>query len=166
MEEVLDRLFQDPNRELPHLLLVDGGKGQLGIAEAMLKKHNIVTVEIAAFTKEEGRHDKGLTAERVFLPDSSDPIYLEERSPLLFFLQRIRDEAHRFCITFHRKRRSKRLIKTELDEIAGIGPIKRKRLLQHFQSVGRIKQASVEEISSLEGISIKDAEKILKHLNS
>ena len=165
MEEVLDRLFSDPERELPHLLLVDGGKGQLGIAEKILQKHNIVTVEVAAFTKELGRHDKGMTAEKVYIPGKSEPIPLDARSSVLFFLQRIRDEAHRFAITYHRKRRSKRLIKTALDDIPGIGPIKRKRLLQQFHSVDTIKQLSLEELCTVKGISKKDAEAILDYLN-
>jgi excinuclease ABC subunit C len=96
--------------DLPDLIVVDGGKGQLRVALDVLKELDVVTVSAIALAKEEGRHDKGMTKERVFIPEKSEPIVLDSHSPLLFFLQKLRDEAHAKAIGFHKKRRSKRLI--------------------------------------------------------
>ncbi len=115
-----------------------------------------------AVTKEEARHDKGLTQEKIYVPHRKDPLLIDPRSPLLFLLQKIRDEAHRQAIEFHRKRRSKRTISSSLDEIPGIGPIKKKRLLQRFGSVKAIQAASREELEQIKGITKRDIEILLK----
>ena len=164
LKEVLTRRYVRAKKEddLPDLVIVDGGKGQLGILEEVFKELDIASIDQAAITKEEGRHDKGLTAERVFLPERSEPIILDKRSPLLFFLQQIRDESHRVAIGFHRKKRSKRLIKSQLDDLPGIGPVKKKRLLLAFKSVEGIKKASPEELLKVEGITKKDIETLSK----
>ncbi len=106
-----------------------------------------------SLAKEEGRHDKGLTAEQVFVPDRKEPILLKKNSPVLFLLQKIRDEAHRVAISFHRKRRSKRTLHSALDDIPGIGPVKRKALLTHFGSLKKVEIASEEELRQVKGIS-------------
>lgn len=142
--------------DLPDLIIIDGGKGQLNVAHEVFKELNIANVDVISLAKEEGRHDKGMTLERVFLRDFQEPIRLDIRSPLLFFLQKVRDEAHRTAITFHRKRRQKRVIKTSLDEIPGIGKIKRTRLLQKFGSLENLRKASDEEILSVKSITQKD----------
>lgn len=146
--------------DLPDLLIVDGGKGQLGCALQIVKALDIATIDVISVAKQQGKHDKGMTQEQVFVPDRSDPILLSLHSPILFLLQRIRDEAHRRAIGFHRERRSKRTISSMIDEIPGIGPIKRKRLLAHFGSLQRVFEASEPALLSVKGITRKDVEAI------
>jgi excinuclease ABC subunit C len=167
MREVLTRHLTKAKEEdnLPDLIIVDGGKGQLNVALDVFKELDIASVDVIALAKEEGRHDKGMTAERVFLPEHHDPIHLNPRSNLLFLLQKIRDEAHRKAIGFHRKRREKRTFTSALDEIPGIGPTKRARLLTHFGSVEKIRLASPDELTQVKGITKKDIALIIKHLN-
>jgi len=157
--EVLERRFKRAKEEnnLPDLVIIDGGKGHLNVGLKVFKDLDIVSVDMISLAKEEGRHDFGETRERVFLPNVKDPISLKPRSGLLFFLQKIRDEAHRFAITFMRKRKSKSLSTSALDAIAGIGPKKKRALLRHFGSVKRLGEATVEEIAAVPGISKKDA---------
>jgi len=103
-----------------------------------------------------------MTQEKVFLPHHSEPILLPLRSPLLLLLQKIRDEAHRVAIGFHRKQRSKRTLTSALDSLPGIGPTKKGALLRKFGSVKRILDATPEELSEIKGISKKDIETIKK----
>jgi excinuclease ABC subunit C len=168
MREVLRRHFarEKEKGDFCDLVIVDGGKGQLNLTLEIFVELGIASVDVIALTKEEARHDKGLTQEKVYVPHRKDPLLIDPRSPLLFLLQKIRDEAHRLAIEYHRKRRSKRTISSSLDEIPGIGPAKKKRLLRHFGSVAALKKASVEEIAAVEGISKKDAEAISKFLRS
>ncbi len=167
MFEVLERRFKRGKEEndLPDLLMVDGGKGHLNVALKVMKELNIITVDVISIAKEEGRHDRGMTAESVFLPEIKDPIHFKNNSSILFFLQQIRDEAHRFAITFHRKRRSKAMVKSALDEVPGIGPAKKQKLIKHFGDVKAIGNASLEDILKVKGITKKDAENILKILS-
>jgi excinuclease ABC subunit C len=163
MYEVLKRRYERAEQEntLPDLIIVDGGKGQLNIALKVMKELNVTTVDIIAVAKEAGRHDKGATVEQVFLPNVKDPILLKRHSPILFLLQQIRDEAHRFAITFHRQRRSKEALRSVLSQVPGIGPTKEKALLRHFGSVKKMKEASLEELQEVKGISRKNAEALL-----
>lgn len=161
LKEVLQRRFQ--KKDLPDLLIIDGGKGHLQIANHILEELDITTIDLISIAKEGGRHDKGQTAEQIFLLGRKEPLILKSNSPLLFFLQRIRDEAHRFAIGFQKERRKKRVFESELDRLEGIGPVKKKRLLTHFGSVKRIKEASVEEWLEVKGITKKDVE-VLKQL--
>ncbi len=147
--------------DLPDLIIVDGGKGQLNVAIEVFKELSIATVDLIAVAKEEGRHDKGLTQERVFLVDHQDPIALNPRSHLLLLLQKIRDETHRKAISFHRQRRGKKVLSSALDEIPGIGPIKRGRLLRQFGSLQRIQEATEEELAQVQGITQKDIKTLL-----
>ena len=165
MYEVLTRRIQRGKNEgnLPDLIIVDGGKGQLNVAVRALKESNIISVDVIGLAKEQGRHDKGATLEQVYLPNVKDSIILKKNSSLLFFLQQIRDEAHRFAITFQRARRSKQTMKSSLDSIPGIGPKKKKALLKHFGSLKKIKEATFEELASVNSISKADAERIVKH---
>ncbi len=158
LHQVLSRRLVKAKDEddLPDLVLIDGGKGQLNIGSKVLKDLDIANVDVAAITKDEAKHTKGMTAERVFLPEQKDPISLNIRSPLLFLLQQIRDAAHERAIGFHRKRRSKRILKSALEGIPGIGPIKKKRLLSHFGSFKRIQAATDEELLNVEGVTKKD----------
>lgn len=148
--------------DLPDLLIVDGGKGQLNVALDVFKELDIATVDVIAVAKQEGLHTKGMTQEKVFLRDQHDPILLSPRSHLLLLLQKIRDEAHRKALSFHRTRRKKTTITSALDELPGIGPIKRGRLLRHFGSMQRIKEASEEELLQIKSITKKDIRNIKK----
>jgi len=163
MREVLSRHFTK-EKDFCDLLIVDGGKGQLGIAMEVLEELQIAWVDVIGVAKEEARHDKGLTREQIFLPHRKDPLLLDPKSPLLFLLQRIRDEAHRVAIGYHRKRTEKKMTKSALDEVPGIGPVKKKRLLNHFGSVAAIKKASREELGAVKGISEKDIDLLKRHL--
>lgn len=167
LRQVLTRRLVRAKEEedLPDLILIDGGKGQLNIALEVFKELDIATVDVAALAKEEGRHDKGIRLEKVFLPHQTEPIRFESRSPLLFFLQKIRDDTHETAISFHRKRRQKRVIKSALDEVPGIGAIKRSRLLRYFGSIEKLRTASDAEILSLKGITRKDLNSIRQALN-
>lgn len=162
MYEVLFRRYKRAKDEntLPDLVVVDGGKGQLGIAQKVFEELNVTGVDIIGLAKEQGRHDKGMTEEQVFLTGAKEPIMLKRNSPILFLLQKMRDEAHRFAITFHRKRRSKKVLRSSLDDIPGIGPKKRKALIKHFGSVKNIRESSVDELSAVKGISGTNAEVI------
>ncbi|GAB5412038.1 MAG: excinuclease ABC subunit UvrC [Chlamydiales bacterium] len=164
MHEVLTRRLTKAKKEddFPDLIVLDGGKGQLNVGLKVFEELGIASVDMIALTKEEALHTKGLTKERIFLPHRKEPISLDKRSTTLFFLQEMRDEAHRFAITFQKKTRKKNLIKSKLDEIEGIGPTKKKRLLQHFGSVKRIAEASEEELLSIPGITKKDVASLMK----
>lgn len=164
MRQTLERAFSRFEKEgsWPQLFVVDGGKGQLSVALKVLAAHNFVGMDVVALCKEEARHDKGLSGEKVYLPGESRPLFLPRKSKLLFFLQSLRDEAHRFCLTAQKNRRSKRLVSSALDKVAGIGPVKKKRLLQHFGSWEKIRGAEVRELLEVKGISKKDVEQIKK----
>lgn len=164
LREVLTRHYTKAKEKdtLPDLCLVDGGKGQLNVALDVFKTLGIANVDVISLAKEEGRHDKGLNFEKIFVPHKKDPIFLSPRSSTLFILQQIRDEAHRVAITYHRKRRTKRIITTELDDLPGIGPKKRTALLKHFGSVKRIKEAAPEEFQKISCLTNKDIETLLK----
>lgn len=162
--EVLTRRYKRAKEEndLPDLLIVDGGKGHLNIALKVLAELNIVNVDVIGIAKEESRHDKGMSSEQIFIPQVKDPILLRSTSPLLFLLQQIRDEAHRFAITFHRSRRSKQLIRTTLIDIPGIGPQKCQSLLRHFGSLKKVKEATAAELKEVKGISEANVQTILE----
>ncbi len=130
---------------LPDLLIVDGGKGQLGRAVKVLERFGLEgKVPVTGLAKQN---------EELFLPHRPDPVIIPRQSQGLYLVQRIRDEAHRFAITAHRQKRDKEGIASRLDSIPGIGPARRKSLLTHFGSLQKIREASVEEISAVQGIS-------------
>jgi excinuclease ABC subunit C len=173
MEEVLTRRFRrwlaaqeegekpgkKPDRsfsKLPDLLVVDGGKGQLSRAAKVLDAFDLADkVPLAALAKQ---------AEELFIPGRERSILLKRDSQGLFLLQRLRDEAHRFAITAHRKQRSKRGIASQLDAVPGIGPAKRKALLTAFGSLDKVREASIDELSGVQGINADLAERIKSHL--
>lgn len=155
MHEVLLRRYKRAKEEndMPDLVIVDGGKGQLNIALKVFEELNVTGVDVIGLAKEQGRHDKGMTEEQIFLPHKKEPVLLKKNSPVIFLMQKIRDEAHRFAITFHRKRRSKQTIRSALDDVPGIGPVKRKALLTHFGSLKKVELATDEELRKVKGIS-------------
>jgi excinuclease ABC subunit C len=141
---------------LPDLMIVDGGKGQLSRAMGVLQKYNLFDqVPVVGLAKQE---------EEIFFPNKQDSLLLPRHSQGLYLIQRIRDEAHRFAITSHRARRTKQGMASALDSLHGIGPVKRKALLNHFGSVDKIRVATVIELSAVPGISKALAEGIKAQL--
>ncbi len=158
MREVVGRYFhriKEEQSQPPDLVVVDGGKGQLSAALAELTFLGFKEQPVLALAKR---------LEEVFLPGVSDSVVINRSSPALILLKQLRDEAHRFAITYGRKVRTKRTIKSALDDVRGIGPAKRELLLKKFGSVDRIRRASVEELTKIKGISPNLAEKILRAL--
>ncbi len=139
---------------LPDLLIIDGGKGQLSAAMEVLQELHI-DIPTVGLAKEN---------EEIFIPGSPDPIILPRSSQGLYMVQRIRDEAHRFGITYHRKLRSDRTFKSVLDEIPGIGPKRKQALMKHFGSVRAMSTASVEDLAALEGMTRDAAEKVKEYI--
>jgi excinuclease ABC subunit C len=179
MKEVLTRRFQrykdhlagelhDPSQIgkvkkqtawalLPDLLLIDGGKGQLSMATEVLESFELQDeVPVAALAKQE---------EELFVPGKRTSIILPERTQGLYLVQRVRDEAHRFANEGHRKRRAKVGVASILDQIPGVGPRRRQKLMTHFGSLDDLRRATAEEIGSVPGIPIDVAESIKSYLN-
>lgn len=141
---------------LPDLVIVDGGKGQLNAALEVLDEFNLRdAVPIAGLAKRE---------EELFIPDQSESVLLPRNSQGLYLMQRIRDEAHRFAVEYHRKLRGKRSIASQLDEIPGIGPRRRQRLLKTFGSIEAIRQASVDDLAAVPGMTRRAAEQVKSYL--
>jgi excinuclease ABC subunit C len=173
MYEVLQRRFTRAKREgrYPDLLVVDGGKGQLNVALEVLRELAIQEVDAVGLAKdrvERAAHAAELarSEERVFLPGRKNPVVLKRNSTALFLLQRVRDEAHRFAITYHRQLRGKERLRSAIDSIPGVGHTRRKRLLRHFGSVQRIRDASVEDLVTVPGISAGLAADIKRALSA
>ncbi len=146
--------------ELPDLILVDGGKEQLASVLRTLREVGFLDVDVVGIAKEHGRHDRGMTREQFFVAGRDGPFLFPERSSELHFLQRIRDEAHRFAIQFQKKRRLVTHLSSRLDGIKGIGEVKRHKLLMAFRGVEDIAQATVEEIMARSGLNHTDAQAI------
>ncbi len=141
---------------LPDLIIIDGGKGQLGRVVNVLEQFDLFEkVPVVGLAKQE---------EEIFFPHKSQPLILPRHSQGLYLVQRIRDEAHRFGITAHRKKRSKLGLASQLDSIPGIGPNRRKALLKHFGSMDKIKEATVEQLAAVKGMNESAAESIKAHL--
>lgn len=148
---------------LPDLVVIDGGKSQLSGAMEVMHELNL-DIPVIGLAKEEGSHTRLTTAEQIFVPGSPEPIILPRTSQALYMLQRIRDEAHRFGITYHRKVRSERTFKSVLDEIPGIGPKRKQALMKHFGSVRAISAASIDELAALDGMTRDAAEKVKEYI--
>jgi excinuclease ABC subunit C len=173
MEEVLTRRFnrwkaaqeaeQTPGKKLdpafallPDLLMIDGGKGQLGRAVGVLESFGLTeVVPVISLAKQN---------EELFIPGRPESLLLPRQSQGFYLIQRIRDEAHRFAITAHRNRRAKQGIASQLDTVPGIGPAKRRSLLSHFGSLDDIRDASLEELTAVPGITPVLAQSLKDHL--
>ncbi len=159
IREVVTRYVRrriDETKSLPDLMVIDGGKGQLGAAvEALEALH--VSLPLASLAKKQ---------EEVFLPGRNDSIRLPARAPSLRLLQRLRDEAHRFAVTFNRQRRTKRTVTSEILSVPGVGDKRRRALLDRFGSLAGVRLATPEEIASLPGFSLTLADRILNHLKT
>jgi len=142
---------------IPDLVLIDGGKGQLNAALELRRELGLDSIPMASLAKEN---------EEVFIPGDPQPVYIAKDSPALHILQRARDEAHRFAISYHRKLRRKEGITSALDNIPGIGPRRKKALLKKFGSIEAIKEASSEELSQTEGITLTLAQKVKEYLRN
>ena len=171
MKEVLTRRFaraQDPASQegpwaLPDLLVVDGGKAQLQIAEAVLVEMGITGLPLCAIAKDpEHGKAKGPSQERVFVPGRANPVPFHREKGGLFLLQRIRDESHRFAITFHRQTRKKTTLRSSLDSIPGIGDTRRKALLRHFGSAKKVAMATLDELIAAPSMSKDAAEAVFR----
>jgi excinuclease ABC subunit C len=173
MYEILKRRFKRGLDEggLPDLVVVDGGKGQLGMALAALSELRVGDVDVAALAKmrvERAPRSAEIqrSEERVFLPGQSNPVVLKRNSNALFLLQRVRDEAHRFAITYHKKVRAKQTLYSALDRIPGIGGARKRALLRAFGSVKRIEEASLDELLKVPSINEKIAQEVQQALRS
>ena len=162
MQEVLRRRFNkfistETNwaTNVPDLVLIDGGKGHLNAAVDILKELGLDSIPITSIAKEK---------EDVFIPGKSEPVFFPETSAALYLLQRIRDESHRFAISYHRNLRSKKSIDSALNNVTGIGPKRKKALLNKFGSVQAIKNASEEDLTTITGINSKLANHLKKSL--
>ena len=153
MEEVLTRRFRRYLSEReegarkgkrfaypPNLLVVDGGKGQLGVAVRVLEELGLEEISVAALAKR---------FEEVYVPDREEPVHVPRDSEALYLLQQVRDEAHRFAITYHRQRRQKKMTRSVLDEVPGLGPTRRTRLLREFGSVKKLRERSEDELVAI-----------------
>jgi len=168
MREVISRRFSrlraEPGSDdwnesfaaTPNLIVIDGGKGQLSAALAAMQELDLPRVAVISLAKR---------IEEVFVPGRTDPIILSEHSPGLQLLQRIRDEAHRFAITFHRQRRDVAARESMFDQLEGVGPARRRALLQHFGSTERLVAATEEELESVPGVPAKTARNIYAQLH-
>ena len=159
MKEVVSRRYKRLLKEekpLPHLILIDGGKGQLSAAKEILKKLELDNIPVIGLAKR---------LEEVFLPNMSRPLILGKDSLSLTLLKRIRDESHRFAIQYHRKIRSSGSIKSQLDDIPGLGKKKKQALFKHYKSVSKLKSLSEEELTAVQGIGPKLAKTIWTHLH-
>jgi len=170
MREVLTRRFQrllkedaeDENAaDWPDLLLIDGGKGQLAAVMQVMQELGVEDVPVVGIAK---GPERNAGREQFFLP-GREPFMLEPRHPVLFFLQRLRDEAHRFAIGTHRTKRAKDQIKSPLDEIAGIGAARKKALLLHFGSAKAVSRAGLADLEAVPGISEAVAKRIYDHFH-
>jgi excinuclease ABC subunit C len=141
----------------PQLVIVDGGRGQVNAAARAFAELGITDITLVGLAKR---------LEEIWLPDQSYPVILPRHSEALYLVQRIRDEAHRFAITFHRSKRSRLMVESLLDEIPSLGEVRRQVLLDHFGSVAALKKASLDEIAQLPGIGVKTAETIINALSA
>ena len=161
MRELLTRRFEslvgEEDYKKPDLVLIDGGKGQLHIAVEVLNELGLYDIPVIGLAKE---------FEEVFVPQSNKPIIIPHNKESLHILQRVRDEAHRFGVTYHRKLRSRKLTESELDHIQGIGEKRKLSLLRDFGDIEGISKASVDELSDIEGMNKKVAENVYNYFHS
>jgi len=159
MQEVVGRYFArrvKDDEPLPDLVIIDGGKGQLGAALHGMESAGVSDVPVIALAKRQ---------EEVFLPGTPDPLHLDRRSGGLRWLQRARDEAHRFAVEYNRKLRGRSTLRSQLSEIPGVGPTREKDLLRKFGSLKAIRKASTEELASVRGVGPTTASQILSALS-
>jgi excinuclease ABC subunit C len=156
MARRLERLTTDSEKfPKPDLIIIDGGKGQLSSVKEVFDEFNITDIDLIALAEKN---------EEIYTLNSDKPIILPRSDYALRLLQRIRDEAHRFAITFHRSLRDKGALKSVLDGVKGLGKVKKQALIAHFKDIGGIIKATKEQLKEVEGIGEKQAELIIQHL--
>jgi excinuclease ABC subunit C len=158
MQEAVERIIRNLEGNMPDLIIIDGGKGHLEVAKRAVEKHMELFHEppmLVAIAKE---------PDRVYTRTSVEPVSLDDGRPSSLLLKRIRDEAHRFAIGYHKKLRAKGLMQSPLERIPGIGKRRRLALLRHFGSIDAIRNATINEIQSLKGFNQRIAESVLKEL--
>jgi len=153
---VADDEYDEGFAAVPNLVVIDGGKGQLSAALAAMQAYDLPRVAVIALAKRE---------EEVFLPGNADPVRLDPSSPALQLLQRIRDEAHRFALGFHRQRRGARAHESILDALPGVGPARKRALLRHFGSPERLLAAAPEDFEGVPGVPAKTGRAIYAALH-
>lgn len=159
LREVVRRHYGKPGQKLPDLLVVDGGRGQLQVVLKTLKELRLEALPVVALAK--GGTLKGREVrDRLFLPGRKNPRFLPASSPGWLLLLRLRDEAHRFAITYHRRRARKEMLASALSQAPGIGPVRLKRLLKHFPNLEALRQATLEELAAVPGFTRKGAQRL------
>ena len=152
MREIVYRRYKrvlEESEKLPDLVIIDGGKGQLSSATSALRELDIYgKIPVVGIAKR---------LEEIYFPEDAYPLHIQKKSPSLRLIQRIRDEAHRFAIAFHRNKRSKNTFKSKLEEIPGVGKTTADKLLRHFKSLRKIKSAHFEELKSVTGPRLAQA---------
>ena len=169
MEDVLTRRFRNYLRERdegahagkrfaypPNLLLIDGGKGQLNVAVRVLEELGLEDICVASLAKR---------FEEVYLPGRPDPVRIPRDSEALYLLQQVRDEAHRFAITYHRQLRGKKMTTSVLDDVPGLGPTRKQRLLREFGSVKKLRELDEDELVALTWLPDTVARAVYRHLH-
>lgn len=159
MREVVGRRYRrvlDEKQPLPDLILIDGGKGQLSSTKKVLDELGLIDLPVIGLAKR---------LEEIYVPDQSEPILIPKSSPSLKLLMQVRDEAHRFAVTFHQERRGRRMVLSELDTIPGVGAKRRQTLLRQFGSVERIRQCSFEELAVVPGMGRAAAMTLYAHFH-
>lgn len=170
MRELINRRYKrlvDEKKELPDMILVDGGKGQLSAALGELKKLGIFNIPVIGIAKPARLQDNNVRSggefEHIYLKGKKEPILLPKTSKALHLLERIRDEAHRFAISYHKALLSKGIARSELDDIPGIGNKRKKALINHFGSIEKVRAASREELVKVRGMNEKSARNIIEY---
>lgn len=175
INEVLSRRYKKAIKEggedLPHLIMIDGGKGQLGVALKVVNELGITGVDVIALAKARKKYDRDMDLQyelqdRVYVPERDEPILLPTDSPGLLLLGRIRDEAHRFAITYHKKLRQRMFYRSPLDAIPGIGPARKAKLMKCFGSIQNIREASLKDLKELAGLPERQAEAIYNYFHA
>ena len=164
LREVVRRHYGKVGRTLPDLLVVDGGKGQLSVVTQTLKEMGLTKIPVVALAKAGVGADGRAVRDRLFLPGRKNPRLPRPSAPGWLLLLRLRDEAHRFAITYHRKRARKELLESALSQAPGIGPVRLKRLFQHYPNLEAIKEAPLEELAGIPGFTIRAAQNLKEWL--
>jgi excinuclease ABC subunit C len=163
LREVVTRHYGKEGRELPDLLVVDGGRGQLNVVTETLKEMGLSRFPVVGLAKAAVQAGRTVR-DRLFLPNRKNPLFPPANAPGWLLLLKLRDEAHRFAITYHRKRARNAMLASALDQAPGIGPVRRRRLLEHFSDLEAMKAATVSELASLPGFNQKVAASLKKWL--
>lgn len=158
MKELLTKRFERIDKdEEPDLIVIDGGKGQLGMACQVLKENNLEHIPIIGLAKE---------FEEIYIPNTSRPIIIPKDNKALYLLQQVRDESHRFAITYHRKLRSKKITESSLDNIPGIGQNRKKYILKELGSIDKVKEASIDQLANIKSMNKKVAENVYNYYHN